>query len=197
MKEIYSIDQPVPPMAETGYLNKLALWAQRISDALDVELDGREISEIAFSVSSPAEVVNQFELMKRSKFEASLAAGTIAFELTDENLSKYGLKKALLRSLRVLVRAKDESRVRMWPATLKAPISPLMAEIPAISCIAASQAASGSPEQMQARGVHNCNPIGSWQIVFADRSLTGDPSSKDEIFNVHLILTISHKRGIV
>lgn len=194
IKEIYSIDMPVPPMVESGFLNLLALWAQRSSDLLDVELDGREISEVGFSMAAPAEDVSGYELMPRSQFEASVTAGTITFSISDQNLAKYGLQKPLLRSLRVLVKAKDETRIRMWPATIKAPLSPLIAEIPTISCVAASQVASGASEQMQAHGVHNINPIGQWQLSFAGRSLTGESSSKDEILNVYLLLTISHKR---
>jgi hypothetical protein len=194
LKEVYGISAEVPRVTPNGYLNELSVWAQQASDALDEALDRRLFSDIAFTVAGVDETLKEYELVKRTKFNTEIAAGRLTFTLAQSHFATAKMANPLLRSLRLQVRAKDESRVRIWPAQVVLPKSRVTDAVEIFPCVAPSLFQDTPSQDAVVRGVHNISPIGEWEIRISDRAITSDATNATEITNVYLFLRLSYQR---
>lgn len=193
-REIYGIQIPLPTIKTIGYLNELAIWSQKMADALDAEQDRRYVGEIAFAVSGIDNNLMDNELLTKDKYTAQIAGGEIKFTLTSDKFEKSSMKNVLLRSMRLLIRAKDETRVRIWPVKVKLPTSTLSPGGEVFSCIASSNLSDSNTEQSLIRGVHNISPLGEWEISLPPRSITAEGTQASELTNIYIILRVSYRR---
>jgi hypothetical protein len=179
---------------KAGLENELSIWVQRASDALDAELDTRLFGEVAFAISGVDANLKDGELLPRDRFNAALATGKVSFALTSSNFEKAKMTKPLLRSLRVQIRAKDDLRVRFWPVQVVLPTSAVTRTTEVFPCIAPSLYQDPSDQDSVVRGVHNINPIGSWEINLPSRAITGENTVVGEVQNIYLFLRLSYRR---
>ena len=191
LKEIYEIDIALPAIAKNGYLNALALWAQESADKLGVLLDNRTVSEVAFSLSAPAEDCTATELLKRSAYEASFTIGAFHFAISENNFAKFGIGSPLLQSLRIFVESKDDLRIRAWSAVVTPPTSPLSGS--RFPCMATTNFVGSGQENSAFHGIHNLNPLGNWALTLGARAITGEANTSAEIKNIGVIMTVSHR----
>ncbi|QTD35838.1 hypothetical protein [Pseudomonas fluorescens] len=194
LKSLYGIQLDVPKISKHGYLNELAIWAQTATTLLDSELDSRIYSKVAFAISARDENPKETELIPKSKFTASIATRAIGFTLTSAHFEKFRMKSVLLRSIRIQVRAKDESRTRVWSVTVKLPNDGLGKTDASYPCVAPSNYQGPDENLSIVHGIHNFSPVGDWQINLPERSITDDDTSPAEILNIYLFLDVSARR---
>jgi hypothetical protein len=194
LNDLYGINIKVPEITNTGYLNQLAIWAQSATALLDTELDSRQYHRIAFAVSGRDENPKDLELISKSKFNAGLTLKRIDFTLTNSNFESLKLKSLLLRGVSLQIRAKDESRTRLWSMKLKLPSDGLTKGDLNFPLLVPSSYQGSSEMLGTARGVHNINPVGDWTLTLFDRGVSDDDTSPVEIINIYLILDVSARR---
>lgn len=192
IQKIYGITVPVPNVTPTGYLNQLAIWAQRSSDLLDRELSRRYTGSVIFSLAAPDEDPKGTELLKQSVFKASVGTGTVNFAIKKENLEFFKISDILLRSVRLQVRSTtDDARIRTWPGLLTTPDTDLTLGDENFPCTLSTAFSEGGGETVF--GVHNISPIGDWTLRLPARSATADATGT-EIANVYIHLRLSYVR---
>ncbi|WP_300238872.1 hypothetical protein [Pseudomonas sp.] len=195
LKAIYGIQLDVPKISKHGYLNELAIWAQTATTLLDTELDCRIYNRVAFAISARDENPKETELIPKSKFTASITTRTIGFSLTSAHFERFRMKSVLLRGIRLQVRAKDESRTRIWSANVKLPNDGLgKGGDASYPCVAPSNYQGPDEILSVVHGVHNFSPIGEWQITLPDRAITDEDTSSAEILNIYIFLDVSARR---
>ena len=187
LKAVYGIDVPVPKVKASGFLNELAIWAQKASDALDVELDGRYFGELTLAIAAPDEAPRSLELMPRTAFNAALTAGVLTFGVKGLPFDEQKMKSVLLRSVRLQVRAKtDDAKTRVMSCSLRLPGENTY------PCTASTQYQDSEGSET-VHGVHNLSPVGDWAIKLPERFLTGEAAAA-EITNLYLFLRVSYRR---
>lgn len=192
LKKIYGIDSPVPDVTPVGYLNALALWGQKASDRLDVELGLRYSADIILALGGTDENLKASELMERTKFTASVTTGAFNFNVAGRHLERFNMREPRLRSVRLQLRSKtDDAKVRIWCGALRLPGSDLTPGDETFPCTMSSSYSDSESEGIY--GVHNLDPIGDWTLRLPERAITGEPI--EEIVNVYLRMRISYKRG--
>ncbi|UTP39776.1 hypothetical protein M9M90_00970 [Phenylobacterium sp. LH3H17] len=194
LKEIYKIDLELPAPSPTGYLDKLAKWAQEASDKLDRELDSRSIGNAIFALSSDDEAATDLWLMAKGEYEAGVAARHIPFRLTSSNFERLGMKDVLLRSVRIQARPVDDTKTRVWQAVLALPHNNLTRRIEKFAAAMSSSYQDLAEAETVVRGVHNISPIGQWAIdTLSAKSLTGEPTTKESLKNIYVMLRVSYR----
>lgn len=192
LKGIYGLDHPVPKVTATGYLNALAIWAQKASDALDLEIDGRLSAEVALAIGGVDDVLKEPELLTRTAYAAAIAAGNIAFTIKSSLFDNLRMKSVILRSLRFQIRSKtDDAKTRVLSFQVKIPSSPLTVGDNIFSCTSSTQYQDSEGNET-VYGVHNHTPVGDWSIKLPERFLTGDALA--ELANVYLFLRVSYRK---
>jgi hypothetical protein len=194
LNQIYRINEPVPKIKPIGYLDELAIWAQKASDRLDRELDVRYSGRLVFALCGAGDALRPNELVTRTQFKAQMLAGSFQFTLVSAPFEKAGMKEVLLRSIQVQVEPVDASpKVRLWPITLKLPHSALTQSNESFATVAASMFHPPVDIDSVVRGVHNISPVGEWTIQIPDHEVTGDVT-KDAVKNLYLFITVSYRR---
>lgn len=193
LKKIYHIEVPVPKVSTTGYLNRLAIWAQNASDRLDVELGKRYTGDVMFAIAAIDENLRDGELLPRSKYTLAVQTGMLNFSIAETQFERFKMAKPLLRSVHIHVRPKTEDgRTRIWAGTVSPPDSDLTLGDEDFPCLVTSVYAQSEGETVY--GVHNLNPIGDWTLRLASPGVTGDALNGDEVLNVFIRMRVSYQR---
>lgn len=193
LKKIYGIDLPVPKVTSTGYLNQLAIWGQKASDRLDVELGSRYTGEVMFAIAGVNDNLRDGELLSRTKYTQAVQTGTLNFSITEKHFERFKISSPLLRSVRLHLRPKaEDGRIRIWTGTVSPPDSELTPGDEIFPCIVPSSYAQADGEAVF--GVHNLNPVGDWVLRLAEQSVAGDVLNADEVQNVFLRMRVSYRR---
>lgn len=186
LREIYDLPETevkLPDKATYGILDDLTLWAQRASDALDKELERRQLCRAIFRIGNDNDGV-----MTSAAFTSALSGNRIfKFPLKDEHFSELGTKP-LIREVFVQI---SGSTPRQWRGKLaisreigggstQGKTAPLIAACDRIE-VARSFALVSE--------LHNVSPVGDWEFYLdplpVDRTAGADPAS---IF-FHLIVS--------
>lgn len=200
LKDIYAIDVPLPKVTKHGYLNEISLWAQRASDLLDDALDARLFSDVVFAVSGVDGTLKDQELVPRERFTTELATGRLTFKLTPTHFERCQMRDPLLRSVRLQVQCKDETRVRIWPAQVYLPKSRPTGRVEVVSSVMPSVYQDTPDESSVIRSIHNISPVGDWEIRLPERSITPEAATAlaatktTEIVNIYVYLRLSYAR---
>ena len=192
LKMIYGLERPVPKVSSSGYLNELALWAQKASDALDLEIDGRMSSEVALAIGAIDDAPKEMELLTRTAFNAAIAAGNISFMIKPTQFDSLRMKSVVLRSMRFQIKSKTEdAKTRVLSLQVKLPGSALTSGDSLFNCTSSTQYQDSEGNET-GYGVHNLSPIGDWSIKLPERFVTGEPLA--ELVNIYLFLKLSYRR---
>ena len=192
LDQVYQIPAPLPPVAETGYLNALAKWAQKASDKLDVELDRRRWRKVSIAFSSPDDNPPSGQIFTRTNFNTRRDAGAFDFPLNAEFFTSRGITEPLLREVQLQIVSNEPTEPRLWQCTIRPPANPLIAGEIAFPCIAANGDSSAAVQFAVSGDVHNFSPIGNWSIRVPVTPITGEATV---ITNVILSLTVSSRRA--
>lgn len=194
LDKIYGIKEPLPLPIDHGYLNLLTIWAQKVSDRLDLELDSRSIGNAIFAVASEDENTAELWLTKRSVYDASLDTKRVGFTLTSSHFERLGMKDVLLRSVRLQARCPDDNlKTRIWQSLIHLPDSAVSRSIQKFSATMTTGYQDIADSEAVVRGVHNISPIGEWAIDLSSKALTGENTDKGVLKNIFLILRVSYR----
>lgn len=193
LKSIYDIDCVVPAISQTGYLNQLALWGQKASDALDKELSARYIGEISLSAKN---IDNALVAPLSPKyFSKAWGSGELKLHLSEDLFEQFQMTRPLLRSVRVqAVTGKDEAR--FWSVVVALPNTDLTDGDEVFPCKVSTSYAAEPGEIVF--GAHNLRPHGDWVIRRPVDSSTGELNKPEDVVDFVLHLRVSYKRlGVI
>lgn len=188
MKAVYGVaDPPFPEPTTSGYLDALALWAQKISDALHLELQSRRITTVLYSLRSYADPKGGAQIFSTADWSVKLAARDFTFSFDKAQFEGWAGKEPRLR--RVTFTAVSKQRATsIWLGDLQITSAGKVVRSPVVLT-------SSGPETAEMHAVsatfHNVDPLsGDWQLRL-------DPSTidrqDDTVENILLYLTVSVK----
>lgn len=205
MRVIYGYDKPLPPISDTGYLSKLALWGTDVFYELERRLMKTSTTTLAVSLRQSASADAFPGLLSDASYQAQRNAGTFKFSIpaTFFDSSTAKLLKPRLRGLdvyawnEVATKTLDYGRARI---TL--PDQPMKSangdtvwthRATVIDAVV-TYPTGGDFNVTPRREVHNANPIGEWEIQIDKRTLTDKETNKDDFYkNVVLVMRLSHE----
>lgn len=194
LKAVYGIDIKVPPVSSAGYLNELAIWGQKASDLLDIELDGRFSSEVVLSIGAISDAKKSNELITRTAFNAGLAAGTVNFDINENIFELLKLKSPLMRSVRFQLKVKaDDAKTRFLTLQVRPPADVLTPGENVLSCTSSTQYQDAEGNETN-YGVRNLKPTGDWSIRLPELMLVTGEATATDIVHIFMFLRVSAKR---
>ncbi len=187
-----SVDLPEP--SPSGYLDKLALWAQTVSDLLDAELDERKVATALFVLGAAGADTDEICLMTRENFNVQLDARSLAFELNPDHFEALEMKDVKLRSVKLQARLpNDDLKTHLWRSRLTLPPNPVTAIADTHPLLMATSFQDLFDSDIVVKGVHNVSPLGAWRVEIDKTSPTGNPVNRANINNIWLLLRVSYK----
>lgn len=192
MNQIYGVRNTIPSNdVGPGFLDRLALWLQELSDRYDTEIDDRQRGVLAVTLKKTGDD-NELELLAAADFAAALTARRIVFNLDEGLFEAYGMVDPLLRDVQVIITGPD-APTRIWPVYVRLPAHSFVSGLRGIRTLASTSATISSSTSSNAKAVHNLVPVGEWEISLARRSTAGHPAEAAHIHNVTMILELSYK----
>jgi hypothetical protein len=191
---VYGIAPPTfPLLTDSRYLDSLALWAQKISDLLDEERDGRVRRQLIIPLTPRDAASVGDSVMDIITYQGGYAGAAINFKLTDEYFKDRGLKSPLMRSVAVRADVSDTWAGAVFSTWITPPQPTLVADDRTIY-----HASVGGRLEDASRAsieVHNLNPIGTWSLKITGKEIRGQAfSSATDLTNFFIHLTVFARR---
>lgn len=214
LKHIYGITTEVPPLTDTGYLNKLTLWARTVTYELEKKFFNIRETTLAFALNdgsneTPLPTDDVPQIMRLDNFRNLRSGGSFTFKIEKGffERSNLNLKNPRLRGLDVHLWVNEKvSTMQFWRVFVKAPtqkieigsgIPPLTYEPNIFIPLATYPSHVAETEEVSnQREVHNVNPIGEWTIRIEPKSITGlVTNNNDNVDNLILRMRVGYEKN--
>jgi len=187
LDEVYGINtNPLPAVSATGYLDELTIWAQKVSDELDAELDHRRLSDIIVPLKTSHNPVFPGD------YAAALPLGDFNFKISDEYFANLLCHEPRIRSLALEMVTPADSTKRHWAAEIEIKYP---ADSPTRAVKFPIVGTNGGPEESRLHAVtdaaYNLTPVAAWHINLPTHSTEGEALSATTITNLRLHLRVS------
>jgi hypothetical protein len=212
LRAIHSIDIPLPTLTDTGYLDKLAIWARTVTYELEKKFFNRRDTIIAFALNDLAAAgapSNDLpSIMNQSTFDSGRASGTWTFNILEAFFQRLNakFKNPRLRGLDAHVFVNDDKApMQFWRILLKLPSQkvPLVSGLPTYSyepevyvpMSTYPRHVVESLELPNQREVYNIAPVGEWTVRIEGKSIMGTPTNDPNVVgNIILRMRISYEK---
>jgi len=212
LKAIYGIDIAFPPLTETGYLDKLTIWARTVTYELEKKFFNLRDTTVLFALSdgtaAGAQPADLPTIMNQAAFENGRTAGSWTFNFTEAILLRPNakFKNARLRGLDAHVWVKDDKdTMQFWRVLLKGPNQkiPLASGLPAYSYDPMVYVPMSTyprhiievQELPNQREVHNVSPVGEWTLRIEPKSIIGNTTNDaNNVTNIILRMRIVYEK---